>query len=90
MTSQTITNHAKTRYAEFEFALDSVRVALDELTTLSRSINDGKGGGRFEGWQVPTKDELQAALRTASADLDVLKGKSKTYKEKLIANGWRV
>jgi hypothetical protein len=90
MTSQTLNNHAKARYLEFEFALDSVRAAFDELSKLSKALNDRNGAGRFEGWQVPTKDEVQAAIRTASAELDELKAAATKRKAELVARGWRV
>ena len=58
MTSQTINNHAKAKYLEFEFTLDATRAAFDELAKLAKGLNDKGGVDRFQGWQVPTKDEV--------------------------------
>jgi hypothetical protein len=90
MTSQTINNHAKARYLEFEFTLDAVRAAFDELAKLAKTLDDTGRVDRFEGWQVPTRDELQAVLRQASAELDQLKAAATQRKAELVARGWRV
>ncbi|MCU1685329.1 MAG: hypothetical protein JWQ81_6068 [Amycolatopsis sp.] len=90
MTSQTINNHAKARYLEFEHALDGVRAAFDELAKLSKNLNDKRGADRFEGWQVPSKTELESALRAASVGLDELKADATKRKAELVARGWRV
>jgi hypothetical protein len=90
MTSQTINNHAKAKYLEFEFTLDATRAAFDELAKLAKGLNDKGGVDRFQGWQVPTKDELMTVLRKASAELDELKSAATKRKAELVARGWRV
>lgn len=91
MTSQTVNNHAKTCYTNFEFALNHVRVALDEITKLTKTLNrSGGNADRFQGWQVPSRDDVQAATRKCSMELDGLRAASTTYKAELIARGWRV
>ncbi|MDT7723455.1 MAG: hypothetical protein QOI21_31 [Actinomycetota bacterium] len=90
MTSQTLTNHAKARYEEFEFALNAVRATIDELTKITGSTTSRGTVGRFEGWQTPTHEEVKAAVRKASTDLDELRAASIKYKTELIARGWRV
>jgi hypothetical protein len=91
MTSQTINNHNKARYTEYEFALDQVRVAFDEIGKLSKSLDDGgKTGERFEGWQVPSKTEVKSAVTAASAALDELRTAATKRKTELISRGWRV
>ena len=46
MTSQSINNHNKIRFGEFEFALDQVRAAFDEVSKLGEvpEQQDGHGG----------------------------------------------
>lgn len=91
MTSQTINNVNKARFIEFEFALDEVRKAFDEVGKLGKSLDDkGATADRFEGWQVPTKAEVQAALRDASTALDELREAALKRKAELISRGWRV
>ena len=92
MTSQAINNHNKTRYTEFEFALDQVRVAFDEVGKLGKNLDGKKNttGERFEGWQVPSKSDVQASLRVASDALDELRTAARKRKAELISRGWRV
>ncbi|WP_435062070.1 hypothetical protein [Amycolatopsis thermoflava] len=90
MQLQTVNEHARERYHDFENAINTVRMAVDELTALSRKLSDRKDGGRFEGWQVPTKDEITKAIRTASDDLDTLRAESVKYKAELVSRTWRV
>jgi hypothetical protein len=91
MPSQTINNHNKARYTEFEFALDQVRVAFDEIGKLVRGLNEGKATGeRFEGWQVPSKTEVKSAVNGASMALDELRTAATKRKAELISRGWRV
>ncbi|NKQ53318.1 hypothetical protein HFP15_10535 [Amycolatopsis sp. K13G38] len=90
MQSQTINEQARRRYQQFEEAINTTRLAVDELTALSKKMREGGGGNRFEGWQVPTKAEVTAALRKASADLDTLRQASIEYKAELLSRAWRV
>ena len=91
MTSQTINNVNKARFAEFEFALDEVRKAFDEVGKLGKSLDDkGATADRFEGWQVPSKSEVQSDLRKASGALDELREAALKRKAELISRGWRV
>ncbi len=91
MTSQSINNHNKIRFGEFEFALDQVRAAFDEVSKLGKSLNNKTGtADRFEGWQVPSKADVQSDLRTASAALDELRTAALKRKAELISRGWRV
>ncbi|ANN19740.1 hypothetical protein SD37_31720 [Amycolatopsis orientalis] len=91
MTSQTINNVNKARFVEFEFALDEVRKAFDEVGKLGKSLDDkGATADRFEGWQVPSKSEVQADLRKASGALDELREVALKRKAELISRGWRV
>ncbi|WP_326945737.1 hypothetical protein OG439_40355 [Amycolatopsis sp. NBC_01307] len=90
MTSQTINNFNKAKFAEFEYALDQVRVKFDEISKLARSLNEGgKSHERFEGWQVPSKSEVKSAVTTASGALDDLRTAAGKRKDELIARGWR-
>jgi hypothetical protein len=90
MTSQTINNHNKAKFEEFEFALDQVRVKFDEIGTLARALNEGgKTGDRFEGWQVPSKTEVKSAVTTASGALDGLRTAATKRKDELISRSWR-
>ncbi|MGV9361964.1 hypothetical protein [Amycolatopsis sp. NPDC003731] len=89
MTSQTINNHNKAKYTEFEFALDQVRVAFDEIGKLTRALNEGKSTGeRFEGWQVPSKTEVKSAVTSASGALDELRTAATKRKDVLISRSW--
>jgi hypothetical protein len=90
MTSQTLTNHAKARYEEFEFALNAVRVAIDELTKLTVATTHHGTPARFEGWQVPSHEEVKGAVQKASISLDEFRAAAIKYKVELIARGWRV
>ncbi|MEU4245831.1 hypothetical protein AB0F15_00280 [Amycolatopsis sp. NPDC026612] len=90
MTSQTINNHNRAKYTEFEFALDQVRVAFDEIGKLAKGLNEGKTTGeRFEGWQVPSKTEVKSAVTGASMALDELRTAATKRKAELISRGWR-
>ncbi|OAP24627.1 MULTISPECIES: hypothetical protein [Amycolatopsis] len=90
MTSQKINNYNKVKFGEFEFALDAVRTAFDELAKLGKSLDDNGTADRFEGWQVPSKGEVQSDLRGASAALDDLRSAATKRKAELISRGWRV
>jgi phage terminase large subunit len=90
MPSQTINNHNQAKYTEFEFALDQVRVAFDEVSRLVRALNEGKTTGeRFEGWQVPSKADVKSITHDASTALDVLRTAATKRKTELIARSWR-
>ncbi|WP_210770219.1 hypothetical protein [Qaidamihabitans albus] len=89
MQSQVVNNHARKRYAEFESAIGTARLALDELIKFSKTLSD-KSDTRFQGWQVPTKVEIAAALRKASNDLDALRKHATEYKAELVSRSWRV
>ncbi|MEV8615638.1 hypothetical protein AB0383_48430 [Amycolatopsis sp. NPDC051373] len=91
MTSQSINNHNKIRYAEFEFALDQVRNAFDDVSRMVKKLDDhGTSGNRFEGWQVPSKEDVQVCVRAASTGLDLLRESATKRKAELISRGWRV
>ncbi|SFO10095.1 hypothetical protein [Amycolatopsis rubida] len=90
MTSQAINNHNKARFDEFEHALDAVRTAFDELAKLGKTLDDNGTADRFEGWQVPSKGEVQSDLRAASSALDTLRTAATKRKAELISRGWRV
>jgi hypothetical protein len=87
--SQTINEQAKKKYLDFENAINTARMAVDELTQLSKKLHD-QPGTRFEGWQVPSKDEITTAIRKASADLDALRAAAVQYKAELLSRTWRV
>ncbi|WAL66623.1 hypothetical protein ORV05_02055 [Amycolatopsis cynarae] len=89
MPSQMINEQAKKKYHDFENAIATARMALDELTQYSKKMPD-TNGGRFEGWQMPGKHEIVTALRKASADLDALRTAAVQYKAELISRTWRV
>lgn len=90
MTSQKINNHNKAKYTEFEFALDQVRLAFDEIGKLAKGLNEGnRSGERFEGWQVPSKTEVKSSVNAASLALDELRAASTKRKAELISRGWR-
>ncbi len=91
MTSQTINKVNKARFVEFEFALDEVRKAFDEVGKLGKSLDDkGATADRFEGWQVPSKSDVQSDLRAASSALDELREAALKRKAELISRDWRV
>lgn len=90
MVSQTITEQARKRYLTFENAITTVRMALDELTAIGKKLQDRGDGTRFEGWQVPSRDEIVTAIAKASKDLDTLRSESVKYKADLISRSWRV
>ncbi|MET7998492.1 hypothetical protein ABZU76_47245 [Amycolatopsis sp. NPDC005232] len=91
MTSQTINNHNKAKFVEFEFALDQVRNAFDEVARMIKKLDDNKASGdRFEGWQVPSKADVQATSKSASTGLDLLRESATKRKAELVSRGWRV
>ncbi|OZM73570.1 hypothetical protein CFN78_08535 [Amycolatopsis antarctica] len=89
MVSQTLNNHARRKYSDFENAITATRMALDELDKFTRTFTE-KSDARFHGWRVPSKKEIRAAISQASAELDTLRREATKYKAQLIANGWRV
>lgn len=89
MQVQPINNHARKRYSEFDSAMEAVRVAVDELMTTAKKFRD-RADGRFNGWQVPTKNEVVGAVRKASDDLDGLRKNARKYRAELVSRGWRV
>ena len=89
MQVQTVNNHARKRYSEFESALETVRIAVDELQKTARGFPDGKSR-QFSGWQVPTKGEVVGAIRRAGDDMETLRANARKYKSELISRGWRV
>lgn len=89
MQSQAVNNHARRRYSEFESAIGTVRLALDELAATAKKGTD-KSDKRFHGWQVPTRKEVEAQIKRASAELDNLRVQANKYKSELISRGWRV
>ena len=89
MQVQAVNQHAVVKYREFEWALQTVCESLEATQRLVNAMSDHYTG-RFEGWQVPTKKEVQEARRKAVALLDGLRKKAKEYEAELLSRGWRV
>ena len=89
MQVQAVNQHAVVRYREFEWAMQTVCEALEATQRLVNAMAD-HAPGRFQGWQVPTKKEVQEARRKAVALLDGLRKKAKDYEAELLSRGWRV
>jgi vacuolar-type H+-ATPase subunit D/Vma8 len=89
MQVQAVNQHAVVKYREFEWAMQTVCESLEATERLVNAMSDHYTG-RFEGWQVPTKKEVQEARRKAVALLDGLRKKAKEYEAELLSRGWRV
>jgi vacuolar-type H+-ATPase subunit D/Vma8 len=89
MQVQAVNQHAVVKYREFEWAMQTVCESLEATQRLVNAMSDHYTG-RFEGWQVPTKKEVQEARRKAVALLDGLRKKAKEYEAELLSRGWRV
>ena len=89
MQVQAVNQHAVIKYREFEWAMQTVCESLEATQRLVNGMSDHHTG-RFEGWQVPTKKEVQEARRKAVALLDGLRKKAKEYEAELLSRGWRV
>jgi hypothetical protein len=89
MQVQAVNQHAVVKYREMEWAMQTVCESLDATQRLVNGMSDHHTG-RFEGWQVPTKKEVQEARRKAVALLDGLRKKAKEYEAELLSRGWRV
>ena len=89
MQVQAVNQHAVIKYREFEWAMQTVCESLETTQRLVNGMSDHHTG-RFEGWQVPTKKEVQEARRKAVALLDGLRKKAKEYEAELLSRGWRV
>jgi vacuolar-type H+-ATPase subunit D/Vma8 len=89
MQVQAVNQHAVVKYREFEWAMQTVCESLEATQRLVNAMSD-QHTGRFEGWQVPTKKEVQEARRKAVALLDGLRKKAKEYEAELLSRGWRV
>ena len=89
MQVQAVNQHAVVKYREFEWAMQTVCESLEATQRLVNAMAD-QYTGRFEGWQVPTKKEVQEARRKAVALLDGLRKKAKEYEAELLSRGWRV
>ena len=64
MQVQAVNQHAVVKYREFEWAMQTVCESLEATQRLVNGMSDHYTG-RFEGWQVPTKKEVQEARRKA-------------------------
>ena len=89
MQVQAVNQHAVIKYREFEWAMQTVCESLEATQRLVNGMSDHYTG-RFEGWQVPTKKEVQEARHKAVALLDGLRKKAKEYEAELLSRGWRV
>ena len=89
MQVQAVNQHAVIKYREMEWAMQTVCESLEATQRLVNAMSDHYTG-RFEGWQVPTKKEVQEARRKAVALLDGLRKKAKEYEAELLSRGWRV
>jgi hypothetical protein len=89
MQVQAVNQHAVVRYREFEWAMQTVCESLEATERLVNAMAD-QAAGRFQGWQVPTKKEVQEARKKAVALLDGLRKKAKEYEAELLSRGWRV
>ncbi len=89
MQVQAVNQHAVVKYREMEWAMQTVCESLEATQRLVNAMSDHYTG-RFEGWQVPTKKEVQEARRKAVALLDGLRKKAKEYEAELLSRGWRV
>jgi hypothetical protein len=89
MQVQAVNQHAVVKYREMEWAMQTVCESLEATQRLVNAMADHYTG-RFEGWQVPTKKEVQEARRKAVALLDGLRKKAKEYEAELLSRGWRV
>ena len=89
MQVQAVNQHAVIKYREMEWAMQTVCESLEATQRLVNGMSDHHTG-RFEGWQVPTKKEVQEARRKAVALLDGLRKKAKEYEAELLSRGWRV
>jgi hypothetical protein len=89
MQVQAVNQHAVVKYREMEWAMQTVCESLEATQRLVNGMSDHHTG-RFEGWQVPTKKEVQEARRKAVALLDGLRKKAKEYEAELLSRGWRV
>jgi hypothetical protein len=88
MQVQVVNQHAVVKYREFEWAMETVREALEATERLVNGMSDQ--ADRFHGWQVPTKKEVQEARKKAVALLDGLRRKAKEFEAELLSRGWRV
>ncbi len=88
MVSQAVNKTALKRYERFVSALDAVRSAVADADPLIKQMVESRG--RFAGWQVPDKKEVQAAREKVSKSLDVLRTASKTYEKELVSRQWMV
>jgi len=88
MQVQVVNQHAVVKYREFEWAMETVRESLEATERLVNGMSDQSG--RFQGWQVPTKKEVQDARKKAVALLDGLRRKAKEFEAELLSRGWRV
>jgi hypothetical protein len=86
---QVVNQHAVVKYREFEWALQTVCESLDATERLVNGMAD-HAAGRFQGWQVPTKKEVQEARKKAVVLLDGLRKKAKEFEAELLSRGWRV
>ncbi len=89
MQVQAVNQHAVVKYREFEWAMQTVCESLEATERLVNGMAQ-EYTGRFEGWRVPTKKEVQEARRKAVALLDGLRKKAKEYEAELLSRGWRV
>lgn len=89
MQIQAINQHAKGKYHDFTRALEEVRMALDETAKLVKKIGNAPDG-RFGGWQVPDREEVQASLKKARAQLNTLHTNAVKWEKELVSRGWRV
>ena len=89
MQVQAVNQHAVVKYREMEWAMQTVCESLEATQRLVNAMSDHHTG-RFEGWQVPTKKEVQEARHKAVALLDGLRKKAKEYEAELLSRGWRV
>jgi len=86
---QVVNQHAVVKYREFEWALQTVCESLNATERLVNGMAD-HAAGRFQGWQVPTKKEVQEARKKAVVLLDGLRKKAKEFEAELLSRGWRV
>jgi len=89
MQVQVVNQHAVVKYREFEWAMETVRESLEATERLVNGMVD-HSPGRFQGWQVPTKKEVQEARKKAVTLLDGLRRKAKEFEAELLSRGWRV
>ncbi|MGW1682861.1 hypothetical protein [Saccharopolyspora sp. NPDC002376] len=88
MQVQALNKRAMNKYQELHNALEVVRIALTEAAGLHKKIVEPSH--EDVGWQVPSREEVEAAHSKAVEQLNALHGSTVTWEKELVSRGWRV